>query len=303
MTIIRNLPVSRTHSTPGAKRGRFYLLSALLLLCRTVNAAEGEHFYRSFDGTNIHYQVRGSGPAVLLIHGFTVTGDSWKDGKVYGALLANGFKVILVDLRGNGLSDKPQRLEDYANDAEARDLKILIGNLKLKSYSAVGYSRGAIIAAKLLVLDPRVSKAVLGGMGLAFTDPNWQLPRQAYRALMGGSEPQLDWLIKRVKDAGLDPKIQAYIQLGQPSASAAELSAVKRPVLVICGAQDDSCNKHDASAGSAQELASLIPGARTVVLPGDHKDVWLSQDLASNIIAFLGPVRKTLATAKSGAGF
>jgi len=267
-----------------------------------VESAEGEKFFRSFDGTKIHYQVRGSGPAVLLIHGFTITGDSWKDGKVYDALIATGFKVIVVDLRGNGLSDKPQRAEDYSNDAEVRDLKVLIGNLKLKSYSAVGYSRGAIIAAKLLVSDPRVSKAVLGGAGSAFTDPNWKLPMRGYRALMGGSEPDLDWLIKRVKDVGLDPKIQAYILQGQPSVSATELSAVKRPVLVICGAQDDSCNKHDASGGSAQELAGLIAGARTVIIAGDHKDVWLSQDLASTIIAFLGPDRKTSGTANSGAG-
>ena len=296
MTIIRNLLVSHGRSAPGAKSWQFCLLVAFLLLCMTqhLEAADGENSYRSFDGTKIHYEVRGSGPPVLLIHGFTITGDSWKEGKVYDALLAAGFKVILVDLRGNGLSDNPQRPEDYANDAEVRDLKILVGNLKLKSYSAVGYSRGAIIAAKLLVLDPRVSKAVLGGMGLAFTNPNWQLPRQAYRALMGGSEPQLDWLIKRVKDVGLDPKIQAYIQLGQPSVSAAELSAVKRPVLVICGSQDDSCNSHDASGGSAQELAGLLSHAVFVSVPGNHKDVWLGHDLASNIVAFLRTNRKEM---------
>ena len=219
MTIIRNLLVSHGRSAPGAKSWQFCLLVAFLLLCMTqhLEAADGENSYRSFDGTKIHYGVRRERtPGAVLVPGFTITGDSWKEGKAYDALLAAGFKVIFVDLRGNGLSDNPQRPEDYANDAEVRDLKILVGNLKLKSYSAVGCFRGAIIAAKLTQCRIHESRRRywVEGMGLAFTNPNWQLPRQAYRALMGGSEPQLDWLIKRVKDVGLGPQDTGVHSIG-----------------------------------------------------------------------------------------
>jgi hypothetical protein len=48
----------------------------------------------------------------------------------------------------------------------------LVTYLKLKNYDAVGYSRGSIITSRLLVLDKRLHKAVMGGMGDAYTNPD-----------------------------------------------------------------------------------------------------------------------------------
>ena len=69
-------------------------------------------------------------------------------------------------MRGNGNSDKPHDSTAYDNDAEAKDIMLLMHRLKIKQYSAVGYSRGSIITARLLVLDKRVMNAVMGGMGV-----------------------------------------------------------------------------------------------------------------------------------------
>ena len=268
----------------GLTMTRLFAFAALIAVASFANmqAAYAQSYFRSFDGTRIHYETRGTGPAVVLIHGFTANAETWKTTKLYDDLLGAGFQVITLDLRGNGLSDKPQTAEFYAHDAEAKDVLGLVRHLKLRHYIAIGYSRGSIIAARLLILDKRITKAVLGGMGDAFTDPNWPRRLQVYRVLMGGSDPELSWLIKRVDEMGLDHHMQAYIQLNQPSATPRELSTINKPVLIICGDKDES-------DGSPIALAHLIPDARYVSVPGDHAQAWFSQELSSGIISFLKP--------------
>src|SRR5580765_7511267 len=114
------------------------------------------NYFSSFDGTKIYYEVRGEGKPVLLVHGFIVNSNTWKRTALYPDLLNAGYKVIILDMRGNGKSDKPHDSTAYDNDAEAKDIMLLIDLLKIKQYSAVGYSRGSIITARLLVLDKRI---------------------------------------------------------------------------------------------------------------------------------------------------
>jgi len=71
----------------------------------TNAAADSGAYFRSFDGTKIYYEVRGSGETVLLVHGFIVNGQSWKRTELYKDLLIAGYKVIILDQRGNGISD------------------------------------------------------------------------------------------------------------------------------------------------------------------------------------------------------
>src|SRR5689334_23872420 len=71
-------------------------------------------FFSSFDSTKIYYEIRGKGKPVLLIHGFVVNGSSWKRTILLNDLVDNGYKVITVDLRGNGRSDKPASEFSYA---------------------------------------------------------------------------------------------------------------------------------------------------------------------------------------------
>jgi pimeloyl-ACP methyl ester carboxylesterase len=111
------------------------------------------NYLTSFDGTKIYYEVRGAGKPVLLIHGFIVNSNSWKHTTLYNDLLDAGYKVIVLDMRGNVRSDKPHDSTSYDNDAEAKDIMMLMDKLEIKDYAAVGYSRGSIITARLLVLD------------------------------------------------------------------------------------------------------------------------------------------------------
>lgn len=130
-------------------------------------------YFTSFDGLKIYYEVQGQGPPVVLLHGFTGTGAMWQGTPLCRELLAQGHQMVALDLRGNGRSGKPAALAGYEHDAEARDVMGLATALGFAHYQVVGYSRGSIIAARVLVLDPRVTAAVLGGMGEAFTNPDW----------------------------------------------------------------------------------------------------------------------------------
>jgi pimeloyl-ACP methyl ester carboxylesterase len=259
------------------------MLAAVLIgtaPCAHARPKDSSRFYASFDGVKIHYEMDGRGPAVVLLHGFTGTIDSWKRTPLRDALLASGFTVVVPDMRGNGLSDRPHQPEAYEHDAEARDIMGLVRHLKLKKYVVVGYSRGSIIASRLLVLDDRVAKAVLGGMGADFTNPEWPRRLMFYRALIGEPEPRLEGFLKYIEDSGVDRRAMAYLQKSQPSTSPAELATVRRPTLVIGG-------DHDSDNGSASDLAALIPGAVLRTVPGDHGSTSKSQPFADEVVRFI----------------
>ena len=238
------------------------------------------NYFSSFDGTKIYYEVRGKGKPVLLVHGFISNSTSWKRAALYTNLLENGYKVILLDMRGNGKSDKPHDSLAYDNDAEAKDIMKLIDILKIKQYSAIGYSRGSIITARLLVLDKRVQNAVLGGMGLDFTNPEWPKRKMFYRALMGDSIPQLKGVVDYVRSQGLDQLALAYLQKAQPSTSKEMLGKIKQPVLVICGDKD-------SDNGSAAELAKILPNNSIATTPGDHNHAAAKTEFSKEVLNFM----------------
>ncbi len=243
-------------------------------------AGSGGHYFTSFDGTRIYYETEGKGPAVVLIHGFMGTGAVWKKIALFRDLRQAGFQLIIPDLRGNGQSDKPHDASAYLHDAEARDLMGILNRMGIHHYLVVGYSRGSIIAARLMVLDPRVTRVVLGGMGTGFTDPQWPRRKLFYRALMGDSIASLASMVRSVQQQGLDQRALALQQFGQPSTSPGELAAVHRPVLVICGDQDQD-------NGSGQALAAMIPKAQFRTVPGDHPGAMHSAAFSTIVAAFL----------------
>ncbi|HEY5463270.1 MAG TPA: alpha/beta hydrolase [Hanamia sp.] len=236
-------------------------------------------YFSSFDGTKIYYEVRGEGKPVLLVHGFIVDGSSWKRTALYDILLDDGYKVVTLDMRGNGKSGKPQDSTAYDNDAEAKDIMLLMNFLKANHYSVVGYSRGSIITARLLVLDKRIQTAAMGGIGTDFTNPLWPRRIMFYRALMGDPVPELKGMVEYVQKQKLDQRALAYLQRSQPSTSKEELSKVKQPVLVISGSEDED-------NGSAGELAKLLPNSTLASTPGDHNHASATTEFAKRVILF-----------------
>ena len=262
-----------------------YFLPLLFLLPLYVPAQQDSlpangHYFTAPDSTRIYYEVQGSGKPVMLVHGFMGTGTSWQQTALYDTLVKSGYQVIVLDQRGNGRSGKPHTSQAYANDAEAKDIMQLATLRSLPAYDVVGYSRGAIITARLLVLDKRVQKAVLGGMGEQFTNPLWPRRLQFYHALTADTVPALHDMVQHAKQNGLDIQALAYQQKEQPSTSAAELARVQVPVAVVCG-DKDSAN------GNGAALAALIPKAVFITVPGEHNTAWMTKAFAEKIIGFL----------------
>lgn len=258
----------------------FYLIVFCLVNVSAFAQTDSGAYFKSFDGTNIYYEVKGNGDPVLLVHGFIVNGQSWKRTELYKDLLAQGYKVIILDQRGNGFSDKPHDSIAYDNDAEAKDIMGLLKHLKIKKYSAVGYSRGSIIVARLLVLDKNIYKAVMGGMGAEFTNPLWPRRIMFYHALRGDSVPELQAMVDNVKKQGLDQQALAYLQRSQPSTSREDLGKVKQPVLIICGDKD-------SDNGSAKELADLFKHPTYRITPGDHGSASRTKEFSKEVMLFL----------------
>jgi pimeloyl-ACP methyl ester carboxylesterase len=268
----------KTYLKPMKKMGflSVLLLAVSLLFAQTDTAA----YFTSFDGTKIWYEVKGAGEPVVLVHGFIVNGESWKKAPLYTDLIKAGYKVIVLDMRGNGKSDKPHDASSYANDAEAKDIIGLLNSLQIKKYAVVGYSRGSIITARLLILDKRIGKAVMGGMGTDFTDPEWPRRKLFYRALSGDTVAELVQMVNYVKKSGLDQQALALLQKEQPSTSAETLKKVKQPVLVICG-------REDSDNGSARDLAKLFKNGLYKTTPGDHNNATGTPEFSAAIIQFL----------------
>jgi non-heme chloroperoxidase len=107
----------------------------------------------------LYYEDHGSGPPVVLIHGYPLDGHSWE--KQERALLEGGFRVIAYDRRGFGLSSQPTTGYDY--DTFAADLNALLEELDLRDVVLAGFSMGTGEVARYLGRygSERIRKAVM----------------------------------------------------------------------------------------------------------------------------------------------
>jgi pimeloyl-ACP methyl ester carboxylesterase len=137
----------------------------------SVPYSESSRFVE-IDGVRIHYQEKGVGMPLVLIHGFTSSTYTWKD--VFEPL-SRSFRVIAIDLKGFGFSGKPDG--DYTKRAQAQLVIHLLDNLKIEKAWLVGNSMGGEVALNVALADPQrvaglilidsAGVAVKGGASLA----------------------------------------------------------------------------------------------------------------------------------------
>ena len=229
-------------------------ITVILFFCICSSYAQTKYF-TSFDDTKIAYTDEGEGKPILLIHGFINTRKSWDNTALKKDLLEKGYRVIVPDLRGSGDSDKPHDDDAYLQDAEVIDLMFLLLELKIKKYSAIGYSRGSIILAKLMTKDGRLKKAILGGIGFDFTNPNWKR-RIAFRdAFNGKVTEETKGAVAYAKSVEADLRCLYLQQKHQSVTTTRQLKYVKAKVLVLVGDQDK--DNGDAVALSKAIIASF----------------------------------------------
>ncbi len=143
---------------------RLLLWVAALFAASSVAHAEVPPFPASFktqeittNGTTIHVRVGGSGPAVVLLHGYGETGDMWAP---MAADLARDHTVVVPDLRGMGLSTKPAGGYDKKN--QAKDVAGVLDTLKIDKADVVAHDIGNMVAFSFAVQNQkRVTRLVL----------------------------------------------------------------------------------------------------------------------------------------------
>ncbi|WP_211235004.1 alpha/beta fold hydrolase [Azohydromonas australica] len=92
-------------------------------------------------GATLHVRVGGSGPAVVLLHGFGDTGDMWA---LMAAALARDHRVVVPDLRGMGLSSRPAG--GYDKKTQAADIRAVLDKLGIDKAHVVGHDIGTMVA-------------------------------------------------------------------------------------------------------------------------------------------------------------
>src|SRR3984957_6943855 len=125
---------------------RARVLAIFLMLLAPAVHAEVEPFPSGFqtktipaNGTQIYTRVGGRGPAVILIHGFGDTGDMWVK---LAAELARDHTVVVPDLRGMGLSAKPE--DGYGKWNQAADMRAVLEALGIDKSAVVGHDIGTM---------------------------------------------------------------------------------------------------------------------------------------------------------------
>ncbi len=159
---------------------------------------------------------------------------------------------------------------------------LLADHLQLETYSTIGYSRGSIVLAKLLTQDQRITKAVFGGMGFDFTNPQWDR-RVAFADAFGGRvdlTELTEGAVNYAKSINADLKVLGWLQDFQPVTSAEELKQINIDCLVICGDQDKD-------NGDPKELSDHLPNSQLVIVEGDHNKTYTQENFAVEVMKFL----------------
>ncbi|GAA0449649.1 alpha/beta hydrolase [Streptomyces olivaceiscleroticus] len=146
--------------------------------------AEVTHRSVASPAGRIHLAEQGSGPLVLLVHGFPECWYSWRH--QLPALAAAGYRAVAIDVRGYGRSSKPAATEAYRMVDLVADNVAVVHALGEETAVVIGHDWGATIAADSALLRPEVFTAV-GLLSVPYTPPGGPRPSEVF-AQMGGEE-------------------------------------------------------------------------------------------------------------------
>ena len=243
------------------------------------------HHWTASDGVDLAYHELGEGRPVILLHGlFSDAHMNWIKFGHAARIAADGFRVIMPDLRAHGLSGKPHGPEHYPKGILARDLRELIAHLQLAEFDLGGFSLGARTTVEGVGEGLRPRRAILGGAGLEGLR-NWKRRKTFFLEAIAmfdtvqRGDPH--WLsIQFMKSQKVDRIAAGLLLESFEDAFMAWLEAFTMPTLVVCGDQDDD-------NGSAEELANVLPNAVFKEVPGTHMSSVTRPELGEAIARFL----------------
>jgi pimeloyl-ACP methyl ester carboxylesterase len=234
------------------------------------------------DGTKIHYEVHGSGPPLILTHGYSSTSAMWQ-GQIEA--LAKRHRLILWDMRGHGQSDYPDDPSAYSEALTVGDIaalldevgaaKAIVGGLSLGGYMSLAFYRAhPERVSALLIIDT--------GPGFKKDDAREAWNKRAHDTAERFEQHGLDVLKSASRErssvshrdaSGLARAARGM--LTQRDARVIELlPEIKVPSLVVVGADDTPF------LAASDYMAAKIPGAQKAVIPAAGHAVNIDQPQA-----------------------
>ena len=235
--------------------------------------------YTDLDGTRIYYEITGSGPTLVLIHGFTLDSRMWEP---QVKAFSQNFQVLCYDLRGFGKSDLPIG-DPYSH---SKDLKLLLNHLDISKAYILGLSLGGMVATDFVLEYPEMADALipadsaLGGYNLIEFEKSFEgVVELAFSSGMDEAKV-LFGTLEIFKSAAVIPDVanrlwniladysgwhfineDPAISLEPPSIQ--QLKNIDTPTLILVG-EFDSAELHDVS----NTLHEQIKDSRKEVLSG-----------------------------------
>lgn len=274
------------------------LVAIGVLLFLLLHRKKGAYF--DSNGVRIHYTDEGQGEPVILVHGYAVTADqNWRVPGIVRAL-ARKYRVINMDDRGHGLSDKPHDAEQYGLEM-IKDIVRLMDHLGLKKAHVAGYSMGGYIVLKLAMMYPdRLLSAMVGGAGWTLpTEGNMDVMNTVVASMKSGAgiRPLAEWLrpvgqkpnlflellvVTFINNTNDLPALGAVMEaFDRFEITEAELRANKTPILTIVGTADPLRSGVDAMTGILANHESLF------IKGGDHMTAILGSRFRNGLMAFM----------------
>jgi pimeloyl-ACP methyl ester carboxylesterase len=251
----------------------------------TVAAAEPKsQFFTASDGLKIHYLELGTtGTPVILIHGYTANAEGkWFKSGIAQALAAK-HRVIAIDARGHGKSDKPHDPAKYG-PRMARDVVELMDHLKIAKAHVHGYSMGGSILTQILAKHPqRLITAIYGGSGPPETDPKIVAQVPPDEAAPAANDPNAprgeNWSSYPGYDRAALDAVQKHAW--QPGDRDIDLLKVTVPVLALVGG-------FDRPHARTHRLKREVKHAQIVVIPKEtHGSVHLNPVYTQTLVEFI----------------
>jgi len=233
--------------------------------------------YRSFDsgGVRIAFTEKGQGDPVILLHAAMAdTEFNWAQFGILDAL-AERYRVISMDFRGHGRSDKPHDPKAYGR-CLTRDVVGLMDHLKISKAHLLGYSLGSHVAMTVVADHPeRVISAALGG-------PTWIHPGEKFDP---PQEEDFNKMNAAVFGGRNDvPAVLTCVNsMVEWAVTEERLRAAHVPCLFLFGTQDDNIKKIPDLKKAMAEYAEFVE-----IEGAGHGDALLHPDFMKNVLRFIG---------------
>lgn len=224
--------------------------------------------YVDRNGVKVYYEVHGSGPPVLLSHGYSATSQMWK---AQAEALADRYQLIAWDMRGHGETDSPESQDEYSERNTVADMAAILDAANVDRAVIGGLSLGGYMSLAFNLAYPqRVRALMLFDTGPGYNNPKgregWnetanmraqRFEEQGLAALGDGNEVRI---AHHRSAEGLARAARGMLAQFDDRVIRS-LESISVPTLVLVGADDRPF------LAATDYMANKIPGAKKVVIP------------------------------------